>query len=274
MFSTIIGSMLSDVMPFGCSVFSSLSFFSTSGFSESSLLSPWSAFFSSCFSSSSTFRGFSPPFRRASSRRSFCLRRHSCKVLSQSLSWSRNLEPGCKSSTRCVSLRSAIHFFKYAAASLAGCHKKRTSSKPSSSVGMEKLEKKRPRSFLLKSSVGNFGNHCCFSCSVNSIASSAFASSTSTTAFSAPSSFLTSSESLFSSLASPSANLRAFFRCPSARESFLFSAKMWSRVRALKSSGGSPISTNATLLKSWSAKRSNAFFRSSASKLFLTSMTM
>mmetsp|Transcript_32435 Transcript_32435/g.97986 ORF Transcript_32435/g.97986 Transcript_32435/m.97986 type:complete len:298 (+) Transcript_32435:734-1627(+) len=168
--------------------------------SPSSFVSAVSSFSSSFFLSSSTRRFFSACFLRTGSLRSPCLRRHSWSAWVHSLYCSLKRSPGLRSSTRCVSFRSATQAFRYSAARSAGCHTYRISSKPSASDGIEKLLKYRPRSFFVRSSVVGFGNHSRFSSSVNSTASSAFFTASSTSSAGSSSSFFSSSfASCFSS---------------------------------------------------------------------------
>mmetsp|Transcript_66037 Transcript_66037/g.193259 ORF Transcript_66037/g.193259 Transcript_66037/m.193259 type:complete len:295 (-) Transcript_66037:1150-2034(-) len=261
--------------PFSPASFSSWPSSESFIFSSSSSFCSCSSF--SSFSSFSSRRLFSACHFFFGSLHSLCFRRHSCSSRFQSANWSRNHRPGCRSSTRCVSLRSLTQTLRYSAQASLFCHSYLISSKPSSLVGRVKRPNCWLSSFFVRSWTADFRNHMPFSSSVSSAASSAF--------FTASSRL--SSGSFFSSSASAAAPLGGGgprlpvppcsswlrLRLTSATARCFFSWRANCCTLALCSSGGSPTTTSAVLRKSAASKLWRSCRRAPGRRLSRTSMT-
>mmetsp|Transcript_42183 Transcript_42183/g.131486 ORF Transcript_42183/g.131486 Transcript_42183/m.131486 type:complete len:291 (+) Transcript_42183:693-1565(+) len=213
------------------------------GFSSPSFLSSFLPSFFHSLSCSRTFFHSDCFFFQSSS--SFC---HSAQV-------SLNHVEGARSSTRCVALRFSTHSLRYSDAPAAGCHSKRTSSKPSSSPGRVNFENVFASSGARRSGNSLLRKTTFFSSSVSSTAgSSSFSSGASSSSF-----FSSASPSLMPALLRSASALffsRSFLRSAS---SFLFlasasalaflSCKMAACTPSLKASPGSPSMTMAFFLK-------------------------
>mmetsp|Transcript_11223 Transcript_11223/g.29919 ORF Transcript_11223/g.29919 Transcript_11223/m.29919 type:complete len:303 (+) Transcript_11223:1006-1914(+) len=269
---------------------------SFSSFCVPSSSSPFSSPFSFWACSASLFF-LAASFCFLASLYAVCFLFHSLSTLFHSDICCLNQLPGWMPSTRCVSFFSVTHCSRYSLHLISSCQTNLTSVKPSDSSGMLNFVMEAASSLGVKSWFADLRNHCFFSSSVSTIATSAsrsavslfssslFSSSSATFSSSAAFSslFSTSFFPAFASLARFASNAffflssSAFLRSTSSLFFFVsFSYLTFNNASCtccLKAASGSPIATYAIVRNSAGGKRARKSLRSSARSAARTSMT-
>mmetsp|Transcript_11332 Transcript_11332/g.35379 ORF Transcript_11332/g.35379 Transcript_11332/m.35379 type:complete len:214 (-) Transcript_11332:960-1601(-) len=173
---------------------------------------------------------------------SFCLSRQPCTAFDQHFHVSWNQVPGCKSSTHSASLIRWVQARRCAAAGSLDCQRNRSSSKPSASVGIEKVAKDLAVTASARSGVDSLRCQSFISSSVRTAAE-----------------------------ASASPDWPRFILSASSLD--CLSAKSRCCTRFLVSASGSPSRTAATLWNPRPRKAAKASLRSAATRFAFNSMT-